>query len=143
MLKLKFVAALALCAFLTPASAQTLAEKEKRASAEKDMVSSVENTAKQCKAEIKVKFDWDSFNKEDLTKYSPSGYCSNAFTALNAVCTGSEDGLKAVQSNIKSVTCKQATPRALSLKNGELVFGIDFKASNDYDAVVAFLKNNL
>ena len=143
MLKLKFVATLGLCVFLTPAFAQTLAEKEKYATEEKAMVRSVENTAKQCKTEIKVKFDWSSFKKEDLGKYSPSGYCDNVFSALNSVCTGSDDGLKAVQGNVKSVTCKQASPRSLSLKNGELIFGIDYKAANDYDAVVEFLKNNL
>jgi hypothetical protein len=143
MQKLKFVATLGLCVFLTPAFAQSLAEKEKYAAEEKKMVQTVENTAKQCKTEIKVNFDWSTFKKEDFAKYSPSGYCGNAFKALNAVCTGSDLGLQAVQSKVKSVTCKQAAPRSLSLKNGELVFGIDYNAVNDYDAVVAFLKENL
>jgi hypothetical protein len=143
MLKLKFVATLGLCVFLTPAFAQSLAEKERYAAQEKSMESSIEETAKQCKTTIKVKFDWPSFKKEDVLSRSNSGFCENVFTALNQVCRDSDAGLKAVQSSVKSVTCKRASPRAISLKNGELVFGIDYDAVNDYDAIYKFLKDNL
>ncbi len=143
MLKFKYVAALGLCVFLTPAFAQSLAEKEKYAAEEKEIASSVENTARQCKTNIKVKFDWSSFKKKDLEERGAATFCNAAFSALNDVCTSSDAGLKAVQSKVKSVTCKQSSPRSLSLKNGELVFGIDYNAANDHEAVLTFLKNNL
>jgi len=145
MSKLKFAVTLGLFVFLTPALAQSLAEKEKYASEEKAMAGRLKSTAEQCKKEIKVRFDWSSFSREDLLekRRGPSGWCEEAFAALSDICWGSEAGLKAVQDSVNSVTCRQATPRALSLKNGELVFDIDFDAPNNFDAVRTFLKNNL
>jgi hypothetical protein len=37
----------------------------------------------------------------------------------------------------------EAEPCSLYFKDGELVFGIDYDTVNDYDAVYAFLKENL
>ena len=57
--------------------------------------------------------------------------------------TGSPDGLKAVQNSVKSVMCLKASPRRVELKNGQLIFGIDYNAANNEEAVRTFLKNNI
>jgi hypothetical protein len=143
MSKFKLAAALALCAFLTPAFAQSLAEREKFAYQEKELAKEAEHTAEICKTDIKVKFDWSTFNKEDIKEYSPSGFCGEALSGIRHVCEHSEDGLKSVQSKIKGLTCKQSSALALSLENGELVFGFGFKDSNLSDKVRTFLMDNL
>ncbi len=140
---LKYAAAISFCILTQSAFAQSLAEKELYAKEESAMVSRVENTNKQCQTSVKFKFDWASFKKADLEDRGATTFCEGVFSAINDVCTGSDAGLKAVQSKIKSVTCKQAAPRTIALKNGELIYGIDYNAANDRDAVFDFLKKNL
>jgi len=144
MSKVKLVATLAFCVFLTPAFAQSLTERLQYASEEKSMAKAVESIAEKCKVTIPVKFDWSTFKDFDFRRFSPSGYCRIAFSAIGDICEMSEDGLKSVQSKVKSLTCKQASPSNLTLENGELVYGFDFK--NDYnvrDWVRAFLVEKL
>jgi len=142
MSKVKFVATLAFCAFLTPAFAQSLAEREKYATYDKELAKNAEDMVKECKVAIPVKLDWSTV--KDIKEYNPAGYCDNAFWAVKEICRGSEEGLKAVQSKIKSVTCKQSSPHILSLENGELVYGIDFKNdTNIGQMVLKYLKDNL
>lgn len=143
MSKLKYATAIGFFILTQSTFAQSLAEKELYAKEDSAMVSSVENTEKQCKTTVKFKFDWASFKKADLEDRGASTFCEAVFSAINDVCTGSDAGLKAVQGKIKSVTCKQATPRTIALKNGELTYGIDYNAANDRDAVFDFLKKNL
>lgn len=57
MLKLKYAAILALCVSLTPAFAQSLAEKKKHAEIESSISKKAEIVAKACGATINVKFD--------------------------------------------------------------------------------------
>ncbi len=132
-------------ACLTPSItlAQSLAEKEKYASEDKQMIASVENTNKQCKTNITLKWDWSNFDKNALKERGAAGFCNEAFSAINSICSDSADGLEAVQKNIKTVTCAYATPRSITLENGNLTFGMNFDAANDRDAVYEFLKNNL
>jgi len=145
MLKSKYLAAFFLCAFLTPAFAQSLAEKEKQAHEDKAIAEAAESTFKKCKVNIKVTFDWSTFNMAEIKKNnnSVSSYCEDALSAINYICEHSEDGLKAVQDKIKSLTCKQSSPHILSLQNGEMVYGIDFKDSNIMDMVRKYLMDNL
>ena len=149
MLKVKLVATLAFFVFLTPVSltpvfAQSLTERIQYASEDKSMAKAVESIAGKCKVTIPAKIDWSTFKGFDFKTFSPSGYCRIAYSAIGDICEMSEDGLKSVQSRVKGLTCKQASPSTLTLENGELVYGFDFK--NDYnvrDMVRAFLIEKL
>jgi len=147
MSKVKLIATLAFCVFLTPAFAQSLADREARAYAEKKVAENVDfYLTKKCKLTIPVKFDWSTFKDFDFTgrkDYVP-GNCSAALDGMARICGTSEDALKSVQSKIKSVTCKNASPSTLALENGELVYGIDFdKDSNITERVEKFLMEKL
>ncbi len=123
--------------------AQSLAEKEQYAFEDKHMTSSVENANKQCKANIVLEWDWSNFDKAALKERGAASFCNEVFSAISNICSDSADGLEAVQNNIKTVTCGYATPRSITLENGNLVFGMNYDAANDRDAVYEFLKNNL
>jgi len=144
MSKVKLIATLAFCAFLTPAFAQSLAERGKRAEVEKKLAENVEfYTTKNCKVNIPAKFDWSATKSDEP---GIADYCSDAITAISAICEKSEDGLKAVQSSVKSVTCKQAAPSTLAFENGELVYGIDVSKGTSYtvrDKIQKFLEEKL
>ena len=144
MIKRMVITPLALCAMflaVQPAQAETLAEKERHATEEKAMASSLENVKKQCQADISLAWDWSGFTKEELEDRGAATFCAAPFTALADICSSSADGLKAVQSSVKKVTCKRATPRRIELKDGELTFGIDYNAPNNEDAVRDYLNN--
>jgi len=144
MSKVKLVVTLAFCVFLTPAFAQSLAERKQYAFEDKSMAKEAESIAKKCRVTIPAKIDWNTFKDFDFKVFSPSSYCRIAFSAIGDICEISEDGLKSVQSKVKSLTCKQASPSTLTLENGELVYSFDFK--NDYnirDKVRAFLLEKL
>ena len=145
MLKVLNSAVLIACAvlFAAPVSAETLAEKEAHAVEVRNMDSAIANVKKQCGVDIPLTWDWNGFTVEELNDRGASTFCGATYTALAEICTGSPDGLKAVQNSVKSVMCLKASPRRVELKNGQLIFGIDYNAANNEEAVRTFLKNNI
>jgi len=147
MSKVKLITTLAFCVFLTPAFAQSLGERQARTVEEKTVEGYAGYYGDKCK--MTVKFDWSTFNdsaqalSEKGTR--PSSFCEMALAGIGRVCSKSQDALKAVQSSVKSLTCKQASPSTLTLENGELVYGMDFKEdrTNGRDKVEKFLMEKL
>ena len=147
MSKVKLIATLAFCVFLTPAFAQSLGERQTRAAEERSL--EVERPSRTGKCTVTVKFDWSTFTDSAQSLYEkdkrPSQYCKFALEAIGRVCAKGEDGKNSVQANVKSVTCKQASPSTVSLENGELVYGMDFndQANTGIDKVEKFLMQKL
>ena len=145
--RVKFIATLAFCVFLTPAFAQSLAEREARTYEEKSLEAEIPGRTGDCK--VTAKFDWSTFTDgaQGLTQKNkrPSQFCKFALEAIGRVCGKGEDAKKSVQSNVKSLTCKEASPSTVSLENGELVYGIDLKdeANTGVDKVQKFLMEKL
>ena len=143
MSKFKLVVTFCICAFLAPAFAQSLAEKEKFAAEDKELSKAAEYASEQCKTTIKAKIDWSGFNIKEMANNSASGYCEEALSALRHVCGRSELAMKTVQDKVKSVTCKYSSPLAVSLKSGELIFSFSFNDSNLSEKVQTYLMDNL
>jgi hypothetical protein len=131
-----------LLAFGGPAWAQSLQDRQVHQKFETALASEVADTNKACGSEIKAGFDWPSFKSEDLGKYGVAGYCANALSAVRQVC-GVSGGKEAVQKAVKELVCASGAKRDIALKDGKLTFTIEWTASNDEDAVKAFLMKNL
>jgi len=145
-LRLKSIAILALCASLTPAFAQSLAEKKMHADVERSLSQKAETVAKACGATINVKFDWSTW--QEAAKDKEVNFCMNsALNIIENICLlHPKDGKEAVQSKIKTFTCKVSSPRTLSLKDGEFVYGFDPKGPDwptDGKVLEKFLMDNL
>jgi hypothetical protein len=145
MSKVKLIATLAFCAFLTPAFAQSLAERQARTVEEKTLEAEVALRTRDCT--VTTKIDWSTFtdSAQALTEKEkrPSQFCKFALSAIGLICRG-EDGKKSLQSNVKSLTCKQASPSTLTLEKGELVYGFDIKdEANQTDKIEKFLMEKL
>jgi len=148
MSKLKLATTLAFCVLLTPAFAQSLAEREARRIVDNTIQGYVGSYAGDCN--VAVKIDWSTFKDGDAKALvqkskSPAEFCKFALDAVGQVCRKSSDAKKALQSNVKSVTCKQASPSTVTLENGELVYGMDFngQATDARDKVREFLMEKL
>jgi len=74
-------------------------------------------------------------------------FCNNgALDTIENICLRQpKDGKEAVQNKIKNVTCKVSSPRTLSLKDGEFVYGYDPANPwlGDAKVVEKFLMDNL
>jgi len=142
----KIVAALVSCAFLTPAFAQSLAERRARAVEDKTL-GFYERLAGDCRVDAYL--DWSTFTDGALALKKKnirlSEVCRFALEGIGRVCGKGEDAKKSVQANVKYLTCKQASPSTVTLKDGRLVYGIDFKepATAGADNVEKFLMEKL
>ncbi|MCL2590765.1 MAG: hypothetical protein FWD67_07775 [Betaproteobacteria bacterium] len=139
------VAALAFCV-VTPAFAQSLAQKQKYAEEEKGLSEYIKKTNEECKMNLDAKFDWSAIKYQELwpSGHTPSAVCGAAVAGIRDVCRVSGDAMKAVQSNVKGVICKEAPPGGFSFKNGILVYGMDLtNDANTADRTRKFLMDNL
>jgi len=61
---------------------------------------------------------------------------------IRQVC-GNAAGKAAVKEKIRRMTCGFGAERTISLKDGELIYKINFNSSNDFDFVYNYLQHNL
>ncbi|MCL1960515.1 MAG: hypothetical protein FWG56_01760 [Desulfovibrionaceae bacterium] len=122
MSKFKSAAVLALCVVLTPAFAQSLGEKQRRADIEKSLNRKMESVTMAC-GPMKFQFDWSTF--QDVKDMEINFCMHNGLNTVENICLRTKAGKEAVQSKIKTITCKVSVPRTFSLKNGEFVYGFD------------------
>jgi hypothetical protein len=103
----------------TNVQAQSLREKEEIAVANKALAEQLEPTNKACETSITASNDWTSILKpEEGRKVSALNYCGGALDAIRLLCRDSPAGKKAVQDQIKSVTCGKSKPRSIEIKDG-------------------------
>lgn len=143
MSKTKILIACVSVLFLQSAIAQTLAEKKIYERQEQLLKTSIERLNNDCKTDIKVSFDWPTFSKEDLEKNGAHSQCSSATGGIRQVCVNSADGLKAVQGNIKAISCVQSAAKSMELKDGTFTLGIQYGNSYADRDVQEYIENNL
>jgi hypothetical protein len=142
--KNKLVAAFVFsAALMSPAFAQS-SDLEEYALNENRLAEGNSYFRQKCKnLDLPVKFDWSTYKDIKSDKFVPYTPCLSVLNAVGQVCDKSEDALKAVQSSLKSLTCKQASPHVLTLENGELIFGDDENDFDVQDRVLKFLMEKL
>jgi hypothetical protein len=125
------------------AVAQSLKVREQMTAQEKAPLKDVAISNKICESHFTVRFNWTAVPQADLNNYSPEGYCDNGLLlGLRQVC-GYAAGKAAVKEKIKHMTCGFGAERAISLKNGVLIYKINFNSSNDFDFVYDYLQHDL
>ncbi|OAT51094.1 hypothetical protein M997_0159 [Proteus hauseri ATCC 700826] len=139
----KYIMTFSLLLISTSAFSATLAEKELQQKFEDNIQSRIADVNKSCNANINVAFDWAAFTADDLKTTGVDGYCNEGLTGVIHVCESSKAAQETVKEKIQNITCTKATPRTIDIKEGTLLFGIDFNASNDAKAVQEYLMNNL
>lgn len=139
----KYIITFSLLLLSTSAFSATLAEKEQYQKFEDNIQSRVASLNKSCNTNINVAFDWSAFTADDLKTAGIDGYCSEGLKGVINVCESSKAAQETVKEKIQNITCTKAIPRTIDIKEGTLLFGIDFNASNDAEAVQEHLMNNL
>lgn len=128
----------------TAVSAQSLKDKEYFAREERSLADKLPSVAEACGTTIAVKFDWSKPpSPEERTTYSASSYCSAVLDGMQRVCASSHAGKDAVKRAITKLTCGFGPQRSITLKNGAIVFRIDYGASNNVDYVFEYLQSTL
>jgi len=145
-LKLKSIAILALCVSMTPAFAESLADKKRHADIEHSLTQKAESVTRACGTTVNVKFDWSTW--QDVKDMEINFCMHNALNAVENICLFQpKDGKEAVQNKIKTVVCKVSSPRTLALKDGEFVYGFDPANADNWSAdekiIKKFLMDNL
>jgi hypothetical protein len=135
-------AAILLILGVSAVGAQSLKIRERMAAEETTLKESVVSTNKTCETSMTVQFDWKGAPEDKLIERSASSVCDEALAGIRHVCE-SPIGKEAVKQKIKSVTCGFGPARAITLKDGNVDFKIDFSAANDADYVYEFLQNTL
>jgi hypothetical protein len=136
-------AAAALVALVVAAQAQSPDIQQRMASETADLIKDANQTNKTCQSSLTATFDWSAAPAADeLTQYSPEGYCNAALEGIQRVCSD-ELGKKAIRKQVKKVTCGFASARQIELKNGTLDYKINFNSANDADFVFEYLQNQL
>jgi len=98
------------------------------------------------KVSLNAKFDWSAIKYQEQW---PDGHtlavvCGEAVVGVGDVCRVSEDAMKTVQSKVKGVICKEASPSGFSFSNGILTYGMDLKNdANTADRTRKFLMDKL
>jgi hypothetical protein len=139
------VAVVALLAFAGAdgVEAQSLKVRQRMAAQEKSLLKDVAISNKICESHFTARFNWTAVPQADLDKYSPESYCDNGLLlGIRQVC-GNAAGKAAVKEKIKRMTCGFGAERTISLKDGELIYKINFNSSNDFDFVYDYLQHNL
>lgn len=134
---------LSLLVISASAFSATLAEKELQNKFEENIQSRITDLNKSCDSNINVAFDWSAFSVDDLKTTGIDGYCSEGLKGVINTCESSKVAQETIKEQIKNITCSKATPRSIELKDGTLLFGIDFNSSNDAKAIQEHLMNNL
>jgi hypothetical protein len=96
-------------------------------------------------AALAGRFEWSTFNLDDLQRYSAHGYCGAVFSAIRGLCA-EPVARAAVTSKVNRVVCRFGGPgqRALSRSaDNVLTFTIDWDAANDEDFAKDWLLDNL
>jgi hypothetical protein len=139
---LRLLGMLSAIAFFTIASrAETPTENQKKATAEAILIKGIDGRVNQkCGTSIKASFNWDGV---PMSKLLMAGWSTRSLIeGIRKVC-GEAVGREAVKEQIKSVVCAFGKPRALSLKDGVLIYKIDFDSVNDGEFVYEWLENRL
>ena len=144
MFKIKIMVACLSVFCLQAAIGQTLAEKAIYQRQEELLAPDVKRLHDNCGADIKVSFDWSTFNKEELDKYGAYSLCQEAVRGVNQICLNSEIGKQAVQAGVKSIVCSRTTPKSLEFSNNTLRYGMEYGAQADLaHDVQKYLENQL
>ena len=149
-LKLALCAGIAALALpMTMSFAETLAEKEFKATETGYISRDLKALNDACGTTMAMDIDWAAFQgaAEQMSKASASvnGRCSEMTTAVAQICRGSADGKEAVKKNIQKLSCTfgGGGKQLIELKAGTLAFGIDVDAANVGDAMTKYIKNNI
>ena len=129
----------------TFANAQTLNQRKAQQKETSYFDHEVASMNKKCGTNITAKIDYSSFKPEDYkSNKSFHGYCEAPVSQIFLYCRDNKKlEMEAVKSSIKSIICKRGAERSASLKDGELVYTIDFKSYNDQDFIKKFFGENL
>jgi hypothetical protein len=130
---------LAMCA--TAVDAQSLKEREYRATHEKYLADKMPGFNRKCDNNIDARLDWSTLLVDHV--HSPSGYCGAVLEGIQRICESSRAGKDAVKEKIKSLTCGSGPQRMIGLKDGAIDYKINYSSSNDVDFVFEYLMNNL
>ncbi|CAK7065899.1 hypothetical protein [Saezia sanguinis] len=131
MIKVKIALACLSALFLQAAVGQTLAERAIHQKQEELLAPDIKRLHENCGADIKVSFDWSTFNLEELEKYGAYSLCQEAVRGVNQICLNSEIGKQTVQAHVKSIVCSRTTPKLLEFANGTLRYGMEYGAQAD------------
>jgi hypothetical protein len=131
------------------AHAQSLAKKKGLEEATKQAEREVGNAKEQCGTNLKVAFDWDTFDGSFDATNTPASAAGNTcgmlFREIFAVC-GNKDGKEAVAKNLKEVRCaydKTANRIKLELKDGVLHANLSYAMENFQKDTKDYLMNHL
>jgi hypothetical protein len=126
----------------TAAGAESLGQKKAREHALQNEEHDIKVVATSCGSEIKMSFDWDTFDgtfDATHTESTAASFCGMVFNGVGQICRESKDGKEAVAKTLKEVRCsydKDVTPKAkFDLKGGVLHVTTSYRMNSvDSDA---------
>lgn len=125
------------------AQAQSLRQKEMIASDTLKVGELAQEANQACGTEIAFQVDYPSYATvlDDDNNQKPWAYLANATDALKRVCR-SDDGKKAVQAKIRSVTVSHGEAESESLANGEFRYTVPYRGHSP-STVIQWLEGKL
>jgi hypothetical protein len=144
----KKMVALAVLGMLVPltAFAVSLEDKKKHAQEEESMSKADAKMNTDCGTKLASKIDWDSFKDAVMGGYTAYSRCSAIEETIGYMCRD-KDVKESVSKTVKKYTChfggKDATKRALTLKNGAIDYTLGLDSSNDGDFIKSYFMKNL
>ncbi|MCY1076902.1 hypothetical protein [Archangium lansingense] len=116
--------------------------KAETAQAEKSLSEPVKSMNAACGTSATVAIDWNSISDELLKTYSISSYCESPFTALEKLCA-SPEGKKAVQAQVKEVSCRFGDAMKLEVQGGKVAWTTAKDAANQEEFATKYYTENL
>jgi hypothetical protein len=133
------------------AQAESLAQKKGREDALKQAEHEIDIVKGHCGAEVKLTFDWETFDGSFDATHTPASAagttCSILFRGIQAVCDTGKDGKEAIAKSLKEVRCaydKTVTPKVkLDLKEGVLHAKLSYQMNSMETDVKNYLMNHM
>jgi hypothetical protein len=132
------------------AGAQSLAQRKAREHALENQSHDIQVAASSCGTEVKVAFDWDTFDGTFDATHSEStaaSFCAMVFQSVYQICAESKDGKEAIAKTLKEVHCsynKDVTPKAkFDMKGGVLYVTYSYRMNSMQADSKKFLMDHL
>lgn len=125
---------------------QSLKQKKLMAAEDESFKEKVAQTDSSCGTKLNASIDWSSFkkDKDNLEKYSISGFCGDGLEAMRALCSDALAKTE-ISKQIKTYKCTLGGKgkRASKLAGGTFTASVDFEAANSADFFKDQLENSL
>jgi hypothetical protein len=117
--------------------------KAESAQAESGLAESLKAMNEACGSSATVAVDWNSIPDELLKKYSIASYCGAPFESLQRLCGESAEAKKAIQAQVKEVSCRFGDALKLEVQAGRVSWTTSKDAANQEEFATKYFTENL